>query len=150
MAAQRSDRLATHYKETALFCRRTYERSATNNWTTRRDPCGRVFEAPGIYGIIARNWRCSLGELDLIALDESTLVFVEVRTRRSFVTGLAEESVTLAKRRRLSTLAAAYLQHRVDAADPWLGPWRIDVVAVQIGADGLMRLRHLQHAVEEC
>ncbi len=102
------------------------------------------------YGIIAKNWRCRLGELDLIAVDGTTLVFVEVRSRRSSVSGLAEESVTLAKRRRLSALADAYLQHRADTATPWQGSWRIDVVAVHIHRDGQMRLRHLRNAVEEC
>lgn len=100
------------------------------------------------YGIIAKNWRCAAGEIDLIAVDGSTLVFVEVRTRRSTIRGLAEESVSPAKQRRLALLADAYLQQIAEAGRPWPGPWRIDVVALQIvGATQQARVRHVQHAV---
>ena len=102
------------------------------------------------YGIIATNWRCRQGELDLIAVDGSTLVFVEVRTRRGTALGLAEESITLAKRRRLIALAALYLQQRATSAAPLDGPWRIDVVAVQIDPRDRITLHHLPYAVEEC
>lgn len=102
------------------------------------------------YGIIATNWRCQQGELDLIAVDGAILVFVEVRTRRGAALGLAEESITLAKRRRLIALAALYLQQRASSDTPWDGPWRIDVVAVQIDPRNRVTLRHLPYAVEEC
>lgn len=101
------------------------------------------------YGIIAANWRCAAGEIDVIAADGPTLVFVEVRTRRSAVHGLAEESVTPAKQRRLAGLAQAYLQALEDARTPWNGPWRIDVVAIRIMPDQSARIHHLQHAVED-
>ncbi len=102
------------------------------------------------YGIIATNWRCAAGELDLIAVDGPCLVFVEVRARRSTLPGLAEESVTPSKQRRLATLAQLYLQSLDMLQTPWLGPWRIDVVALQITpADQRVRIRHLQHAVED-
>jgi putative endonuclease len=101
------------------------------------------------YGIIAANWRCSTGEIDLIASDGATLVFVEVRTRRSSVAGLAEESVTPRKQQRLIALADAYLQALDEAGTPWPGPWRIDVLALRLDADGAARVRHLQHAVED-
>lgn len=102
------------------------------------------------YGIIATNWRCAAGELDLIARDGSVLVFVEVRTRRSTAGGLAEESITLAKQRRLARLALHYLQELETALTPWLGPWRIDVVAIRItpGSESV-HIRHLEHAVED-
>lgn len=101
------------------------------------------------YGIIAANWRCAQGELDLIAEHDATLVFVEVRTRRSNVRGLAEESITLVKQRRLATLALAYMQQLEEAGTPWLGAWRIDVVALQMDVDGHARVRHLQNVVED-
>lgn len=102
------------------------------------------------YGIIATNWRCAAGELDLIASDGPVLVFVEVRTRRSMARGLAEESVTPSKQRRLAQLALHYLQHLETAQTPWPGPWRIDVVAIQItpGSESA-HIRHLEHAVED-
>lgn len=102
------------------------------------------------YGIIATNWRCAAGELDLIARDGSVLVFVEVRTRRSTASGLAEESITRGKQRRLARLALHYLQEMETARTPWLGPWRIDVVAIRItpGSESV-HIRHLEHAVED-
>ena len=101
------------------------------------------------YGIIAANWRCTAGEIDLIATDGPTLVFVEVRTRRAAVHRLAEESVTPAKQRRLIALAQHYLQALDDALTPWHGPWRIDVLALRVMADESIRIRHLHHAVED-
>ena len=101
------------------------------------------------YGIIAANWRCPEGELDLIAQHNATLVFVEVRTRRSAVRGLAEESVTPTKQRRLATLAYAYLQHLDDQGTPWPGAWRVDVLALQLHADGNARVRHLANVIED-
>ncbi len=101
------------------------------------------------YAMIAANWHCAEGELDLIAQDGTTLVFVEVRTRRSPMHGLAEESITPVKQRRLATLAHAYLQHLEEQGMPWDGPWRIDVLALQLDASGHARVRHLQNVVED-
>ncbi len=100
------------------------------------------------YDIIAVNWRCWAGEIDVVATDGPVLVFVEVRTRRSRVPGSAEESVTLAKQRRLAALAYAYLQNLEEQNTPWLGPWRIDVLALQLSATGTAHVQHFQHAVE--
>ncbi len=102
------------------------------------------------YTIRQANWRCRIGEIDLIAQDGPTLVFVEVRTRSSRGLGTAEESVTATKQRRLVDLAQTYLLFLEHAGEPWPGPWRIDVVAVQIDrrADGYARVNHLVNAVE--
>ncbi len=100
------------------------------------------------YGIIARNWRCRQGEIDLIARDGACLVFVEVRARRSAARGLAEESITSAKQHRLIALAEAYLYDLQEAGSPWPGPWRIDAIAVCVAPDGTSDLRHVEHAVE--
>jgi putative endonuclease len=61
------------------------------------------------YEIVARNWRCAAGELDLIAWQGETLVFVEVRTRRGAQLGSPEESVTPAKQAKLIELAYTFL-----------------------------------------
>ena len=84
------------------------------------------------YTILARNWRCPLGELDIVARDGETLVFVEVRTRRSARFGSPEESVGFSKRQKLSRLAAFYL-HRHGLFDV---PARFDVVAVHLLPSG--------------
>jgi len=97
------------------------------------------------YRILARNWRCEAGELDLVAQDGETLVFVEIRTRRGERCGTAAESVTLAKQTRLIELAQSYLQ-----AQGWSDvAWRIDVVALDLTPQGrLKQVSHLQSAVE--
>lgn len=60
--------------------------------------------------LIARNWRCRLGEIDLIMQQHQTLVFVEVRYRRSARYGGAMASITPAKQRKLLLTAQYYLQ----------------------------------------
>jgi Holliday junction resolvase-like predicted endonuclease len=65
------------------------------------------------------------------------------------VRGLAEESVTPTKQRRLATLAYAYLQHLDEQGTPWLGAWRVDVLALQLDASNNARVRHLQNVVED-
>ena len=94
------------------------------------------------YKIIERNWHCSVGELDIIMEEETTLVFVEVRTRTSRRFGSAEESVTPAKQSRLIELAQTYLQEK----EALPRSWRIDVVAVQLGS-GLPQINHIKNAV---
>ena len=100
------------------------------------------------YRILARNWRCARGELDIIAQDGREMVFIEVRTKRGLAFGSAEESITATKRRRLVNLAGLYLDQLRDAGLPWPGPWRIDVIAVQIDGRGQMAINHLPHALE--
>jgi len=95
------------------------------------------------YQIVARNWRCEVGELDLVAVDGDRLAFVEVRTRRGRAMGTPEESITPAKQARLVELAWAYLQ-----AHDWEGDWRIDVVAIEMDRRGrLLRVDHYENAV---
>ena len=97
------------------------------------------------YQIIARNYRCRAGEMDLIVEQDGTLVFVEVRTRRGTAAGTPEESVTPTKARRLITVAETYRQERPGAPDSW----RIDLIAIEFSEQGrLLRLDHIPHAVE--
>ncbi|NTW97526.1 MAG: YraN family protein, partial [Oscillochloris sp.] len=60
------------------------------------------------YAILASNWRCRIGEIDLVARQGDQLVFVEVRTRRADGPISPEESISPAKRRRMLALADAY------------------------------------------
>ncbi|NPV71215.1 MAG: YraN family protein [Firmicutes bacterium] len=82
------------------------------------------------YKILHRNWRCRLGELDIIALDGATLVFVEVKARRSSDYGFPAEFVDHRKRIRLERLARAFLTGA--AGDLRDRPCRFDVVSVVI------------------
>ncbi len=61
------------------------------------------------YEVLARNWRCREGELDLVVRRERMLVFVEVKARRTDRFGLPAEAVTPIKQRRLRALAMRYL-----------------------------------------
>lgn len=100
------------------------------------------------YSLIARNWRCPIGEIDLVARYGEQVVFVEVRTRRARggETAFPEASVGAVKARRLVQLAQTYLAESDLPAEP---PWRIDVVAVEVDALGrVVRLEHIVHAVE--
>lgn len=97
------------------------------------------------YAILASNVRCGRHEIDIVADDGGTLVFVEVRARRGRMFGAPEESITPAKRRRMLTAAQCYLT----ANDCWHRRWRIDMVAVELDRhDGIARLDAIRNAVE--
>ncbi|MEW6338010.1 MAG: YraN family protein [Acidobacteriota bacterium] len=93
------------------------------------------------YRIEARNWRCAAGEIDLIAWDGDTLVFVEVKARAGRTAGAPEEAVDRRKQERLVRLAEIYLSRLGDQAPEC----RFDVIAVE-GSGALPRLRHLKAA----
>jgi len=78
------------------------------------------------YAIVARRYRTRCGELDIVARDGRTLVFVEVKARIGITCGTAREAVTARKRRQVILMAIDYLaRHRVDATAV-----RFDVVAI--------------------
>lgn len=85
------------------------------------------------YRVVARNWRCREGEIDLVLLAvDGDLVFCEVKTRSSDRFGVPAEAVTPAKQRRLRTLAARYLAMEGRPA-PGRRGIRFDVAAVMGG-----------------
>ncbi|MFQ6016172.1 MAG: YraN family protein [Anaerolineae bacterium] len=96
------------------------------------------------YVIREMNYRCAVGELDIVAQDGGCLAFVEVRTRRGRQYGTPEESVTAAKQAKLIEVAQTYLQERgLGETD-----WRIDVVAVELSSRGeLLRVNLIKSAV---
>jgi putative endonuclease len=83
------------------------------------------YEANG-YELLARNWRCPDGELDLVAAQGETLVFCEVKARSSDAFGVPAEAVTATKQARLRRLATRWL----DASDRRPRELRFDVAAV--------------------
>jgi putative endonuclease len=83
------------------------------------------------YQIVARNWRCREGEIDLVVQRGPELVFCEVKTRTSDRFGVPAEAVTPRKQRRLRTLAARFLaEARANDGRGLGGRIRFDVVAV--------------------
>ncbi len=86
------------------------------------------------YDLIERNWACSFGEIDIIARDGDTLVFVEVKARTRSSYGGAEAALTLHKQRRIVAASRMYL----------LGietdiPIRFDLITVQSGKIKLLK-----------
>ncbi len=96
------------------------------------------------YAIVERNFRCTAGEIDIVARRGDLWAFVEVRTRRSRTYGTPEESITGRKRAHLIASAQSYLQaHSIENAN-----WQIDLVAVEFDATGkLQRVDVIQNAV---
>ena len=96
------------------------------------------------YEIVERNYRCTAGEIDLVAQKAGRWVFVEVRTRRGSRYGTPEESLTARKRAHLIASAQHYLQaHAQIDVD-----WRIDAVAVVLSTGGrLERIDVIENAV---
>jgi putative endonuclease len=79
--------------------------------------------------IVERNYRCAIGELDVVARDGATLVFVEIRLRARADRGTALESVGVAKQRKVAAVAAHYLAAR----KPVASSVRFDVVGITAG-----------------
>jgi putative endonuclease len=101
-------------------------------------------EAKG-YRIIDRKFRVRDAEIDLVARDRDALVFVEVRTRRGAYPGMAALSITRKKAAKLLVAAEWYIERHPDAANL---PLRIDVVAIELAADGLLQnVIHIEDAV---
>lgn len=92
------------------------------------------------YIIVARSQRDSLGELDLVAIDKRTVVFVEVKTRRSTDKGHPADAVHDEKQRRLTRLALAYLR-RHNLLD---NPARFDVIAI-VWPDSARKPSSIEH-----
>ena len=78
------------------------------------------------YDVLDRNWRSPTGELDLVLRDGATVVFSEVKARRSADYGPASAAVTVAKQRRIRQLAVEWLR----AHDVHASTVRFDVVAI--------------------
>jgi putative endonuclease len=94
--------------------------------------------------ILARNWRCRTGEIDIIADDDGVIVFIEVRTRRMTGRfGTPQESVDYRKQRQVRHTAQVYLhQHQLHDRTA-----RFDLVAVEMDKQGILQeLVHLQEA----
>jgi putative endonuclease len=97
------------------------------------------------FRILETNYRCPMGEIDIIARQKECLVFVEVRTKGNSAFGSPEESITLTKKRHLISSANHYLQEQ----EKMPSSWRIDVVAVEMESDNrLKRIELIENAIE--
>ncbi|MDO7787213.1 YraN family protein [Desulforamulus aquiferis] len=116
----------------------------------RRKKIGSIAEEEAVrylqelgWKLVQRNYRCRIGEIDIIARDpRGFLVFVEVRSRSGKGYGSPEESVVSRKQHKLRLLANQYLQaHPRDSE----GPCRIDVLAVTFEGDSKI-INHIINA----
>ena len=96
------------------------------------------------YTLLASQWRCRFGELDLVARSRRGVIcFVEVKLRGDGAIGLPREFVDERKRQRLRTAASAWLStHEIDA------PARFDVAEVYAEKNGALRVEYLENAFE--
>lgn len=115
------------------------DRRALGKWG--EDLAVRHLQGQG-FEVLDRNWRCREGELDIVARDGRSLVFVEVKTRSGLLYGEPAEAVTWTKARRIRVLATRWLGEQRPP-----GSWelRFDVVSV-LRTSGLPEVLHLRGA----
>ncbi len=94
------------------------------------------------YTLIERNFRCPLGEIDIIAKKSHDLIFVEVKTRRSLSFGLPQDAVGIQKQRQIIRSAQWYLKKPgVSRQHP-----RFDVIAILVRPGHPPEINHIQNA----
>jgi putative endonuclease len=118
------------------------QKQSLGRWGEER--AAEYLEAKG-YEILGHNIRTENGEIDLLARQESVLIFVEVKTRTSQDFGHPEESITETKRQHMTDAAESYLQsHPEHDSD-----WRVDVIAVRRGENLPPEVIHIENALAE-
>jgi putative endonuclease len=103
------------------------------------DLAARHFVAAG-FTVLARNWRCPVGEIDIVARDGDVLVIAEVKTRRSTAYGTPVEAITRHKLDKLRELALMWLREHPSGGVQV----RFDVVGVLLPKSGPAQLEHLR------
>lgn len=96
------------------------------------------------YAILTQNWRCRLGEVDIVAMDDAMLVFVEVKTRHAQQVETAFAGLTKAKQQRMIAAAHQFLDEH-DCADLL---WRLDAIAVVVPQNGEPIIEHVEDALD--
>jgi putative endonuclease len=103
------------------------------------DLAARHFVGAGLT-VLARNWRCAAGEIDIVARDGNVLVIAEVKTRRTTAYGTPAQAITRHKADKLRELALMWLrEHPAGGAGV-----RFDVVSVLLPRSGGPQLEHLR------
>lgn len=97
------------------------------------------------YKIIQHNYRCRLGEIDIVAEYDGAVIFVEVRTKRTEEFGIPQSSITAAKRSQVSKAALYYIMEK-----KLLGrSCRFDVIAITFSTDSHKpQIEHIENAFE--
>jgi putative endonuclease len=93
------------------------------------------------FDIVTRNARTPYGEIDIIARQGETVVFVEVKTRTSDKMGLPEDSITTRKRQHMLSAAEHYaMEHEIDH-------WQIDVISIERNPGTEPKITHFENAI---
>jgi len=93
------------------------------------------------FEIVTRNARTPYGEIDIIARQDETVVFVEVKTRTSDRMGLPEDSITARKRQHMLSAAEHYaMEHETDH-------WQIDVISIEGKPGGKPKITYFENAI---
>lgn len=90
---------------------------------------------------VGSNWRCKVGEIDLIMQDGTARIFVEVRLRRPTLFGEGSETVAYQKQQKLIRTAKLYQQ-----LEHWWGDVRFDVISIVQEDDHKPHIEHITHA----
>ncbi len=97
------------------------------------------------YKIIQRNYKCKLGEIDIIAEQDRTIVFVEVKTRRTQEFGPPQYAITAAKRGQISRVALLYIREKKMVEQSC----RFDVIAITFPPESRKpRIEHIENAFQ--
>lgn len=94
------------------------------------------------YQILSCNYRCTFGEIDIIALDKDELVFIEVKTRTNTNYGLPYESVTKTKQQRIRKIAIHYVQEM----HPSIYNFRFDVISILLKKGEACKIEIIKNA----
>ena len=116
------------------------DRKLLGRWGEKR--CERFLKRKG-FKTLTRNFSCKTGEIDLVMVDsDSSIVFVEVRTKADESFGPPEESITYPKKTKLLRTARYFLAiHNIEGR-----PFRFDVVTIVLGQKGRPQIRHYENA----
>jgi putative endonuclease len=96
------------------------------------------------YTIVATNWHCRYGEIDIIGKNDAGWVFVEVKTRRNPKTENAFEGVTPQKQEKLVKAVQMYIsKHNLDEV-----LWRVDIIAIALPPHGKPIIEHVENALD--
>ena len=131
---EESQALCTKPKEVEALCKE----SAGAKRANATEEAAACFLERREYEILDRNWKCIAGEADIVALQDDTLCFIEVKTRKDAQKGFPSEAVDMRKRSRYERIAACYLKDH-DYADVRV---RFDVIAILVLGEGRAFLRH--------
>lgn len=99
------------------------------------------------FELVEQNWKCSYGEVDIVALDGVQLVFVEVKTRKSLKAGIPEEAITPAKQKRYLKCARVYSTRNEQGLE--FESIRFDAVAIYALNDERALLRYVRDAFRD-